>query len=62
MADLTLRQLSELVTKCGAKENKSSTAVAKVEALQDNLKRKEAYAKWIDEHVQALEMTICIQE
>ena len=62
MADLTLRQLSELVTKCGAKENKSTTAVAKVEALQDNLKKKEAYSKWIDEHVQALEMTICIQE
>ena len=62
MADFTLKQLSELVTKCGAKDNKSSTAVGKVEALKENLKRKEAYAAWIDEHVQALEMSICIQE
>ena len=61
-ADLSAKQLSELVTKAGAKENKSRPAVEKVEAMPDEEKRKEAYAKWLDDHVQALESSICVQE
>ena len=61
-AELQLRQLAELVTKCGAKENKSSTAIEKVESLQDDEKKKVTYASWIDAHVQALETMICVPE
>ena len=61
-ADLNLKQLSELATKCGAKENKSATAIEKLESIQDESKRKLGYAGWIDAHVQALEMMICVPE
>ena len=57
-ADLSLGQLKELVEKTGAKENKHATLVAKVETFKEE-KRKEYYAKWIDEHIQRLEDTIC---
>ena len=60
--NLSVKQLSELVTKAGAKDNKSMTAVAKVEAIQDEERRKEAYAKWLDDHVQALESSICTEQ